>query len=311
MATRSESEKPRVIEYLYERYKRGELPDGLVTNNDIVAAISATGSPLSKANPANFMKDIVRTKSANVYWPEALKKDHITARQRYGAKRVFQFVTYPKNQPEPFPDRFPHDKKTKEYKVQSASLPFAARQMGRAEETWLTQIVVNLRLVETQLSLFSPLGPSVRDVTHLQMGLKTQPEIDAVFLASYGSSEDLNAPTEFHTLITCEAKQIGQRILEDQIREQVAKAMEITVDITEPKIASVKPMAISVVEQKFEGQAECVIYIIEFGGIDRNEFATKWAPTDEGEQLYKMPLKPVSKALYRIIPPIAGLNAQH
>lgn len=309
MATRSESEKPRVIEYLYERHKRGELPDGLVTNDDIVEAISVTGARLSKANPANFLKDIVRTKNANVYWPGVLKEDRVSARQRYGAKRVFQFIKYPAGQSEPFPDRFPVDKETKKYQVQSASLPFAARQLGRAEETWLTQVVVNLRLIETQLSLFSPFGPSVRDVTHLQMGLKTQPEIDAVFLASYGSSEDLDAPTELYILITCEAKQIGQRILEDQIREQVAKAMEITVDITEPKIASVKPMAINVVEHKFKNRAELAVYIIEFDAIDRSEFATKWAPTEEGEQLYSMPLKPVSKTLYRITPPIAGLNA--
>jgi len=307
----NESEKPRVITYLYERYKRGELPDGLVMNDDVVAAISVTGARLSKANPANFLKDIVRTKSANAYWPEMLKRDRITARQRYRAKRVFQFVKYPPGQTEPFPDRFPIDKKTNQYEVQSASLPFAARQLGRTEETWLTQIVVNLRLIETQLSLFSPLGPSVRDVTHLQMGLKTQPEIDAVFLASYGSSENLNTPTDLHILITCEAKQIGQRILEDQIREQVSKAMDITVEITEPKIAKVKPMAISVVEHslKHKTKPELAIYIIEFEAIERNEFVTRWAPTEEGEQLYSMPLKPVSKTLYRVIPPVAGLNA--
>jgi hypothetical protein len=309
MATKSESEKPQVIEYLYEKYRRDELSDGVVTNDLVVDAIRATGADLSTANPANFLKDIVRGKNANLFWPQRLKTDRISARQRYGSKRVFQFVEFAEGQIEPFPDLYPIDERTNKHQVQSASLPFAARQLGRAEETWLTQIAVNLRLIETQLSIFSPVGGSVRDVTHLQMSLKTQPEIDAVFLASYGASSDLNSATDRYVLITCEAKQIGQRILVDQIREQVAKAMDITIDINEPRIDSIKPMAINVVEYNFDDKSECAVYIVEFAAIERADFATRWAPSDEGEQLYSMPLSAISKTIYRIKPPIAGLNA--
>jgi hypothetical protein len=274
----------------------------------VVDAIRATGADLSTANPANFLKDIVRGKNANQFWPERLKAARITARQRYGSKRVFQFVAYETTQTEPFPDPYPVDGRTV-YEVQSASLPFAARQLGRAEETWLTQIVVNLRLIETQLAIFSPAGQTVRDVTHLQMSLKTQPEIDAVFLASYGASADLASVTTRYVLVTCEAKQIGQRILVDQIREQVAKAMELTTEIANPKIASVKPMAINVVEREFDGKSECAIHIVEFPEIGRQLFEDRWSPSGDEERLYTMPLKDVSKTLYRIKPPIAGLNA--
>jgi hypothetical protein len=310
MVPRKESEKPVVIEYLYHMYERGKLPDGLVTSDQIVKAIRFTKARLGTANPANFLKDIVRTENANSIWPEKLTKERITARQRYGSKRVFQFIEFVKGQKEPFPDRFSIDDETAVHEIQSASLPFAARQMGRTEESWLTQVVVNLRLIETQLSIFSPLRGRVRDVTHLQMGMKTQPEIDAVFLASYGASEKLKSATELHMLVTCEAKQIKQRILEDQIREQVAMALEVTRDIRNPSINAVKPMALKVVDHSFTGGTEKAIYIVEFRHVDREDFSAKWKDSGSSEErLYSMPLEAVSKTIYRISPPIAGLNA--
>ena len=226
---------------------------------------------------------------------------------------MFQFKEFNEGQTEPFPDRFPIDGNTKMHEIQSASLPFAARQLGRKEESWLTQVVVNLRLIETQLSIFSipALRDRVRDVTHLQMGMKTQPEIDAVFLASYGATEKLESVTNLHMLITCEAKQIGQRILEDQIREQVAIALKVTSKIQNPRINAVKPMAIKVVECDFPDRKEKAIYIVEFCHIDRDVFLkAEWPSSDPSEpSLYSMPLEAVSKTIYRITPPVAGLNA--
>jgi hypothetical protein len=309
MRFRGQSGKPPVIEYLYERYKRGEIADGIVTSDLIVDAIEETGAKLGKANPANFLKDIVRTENANAMWPESLKRDRVTARQRYGAKRVMQFVKYRSGQTDPFPDQFLVDQHTKVHEVQSASLPFAARQLGRQEEAWLTQVVVNLRVVESQLSIFSPERDRVRDVTHLQMSVKTQPEIDAVFLASYGATKGLSSATDLHLLVTCEAKQFGQRILEDQIREQVAKAMEITNQITNPRIEAVKPIAIKVIGHTFARKREKAIYVVEFARIGRKEFAAKWLDSADNENLYSMPLEAVSKVIYRVTPPIAGLNA--
>ena len=59
MLPKKESEKPPVIEHLFEQYEKGGLPDGLVTSDRIAEAIKATGADLGTANPANFLKDIV------------------------------------------------------------------------------------------------------------------------------------------------------------------------------------------------------------------------------------------------------------
>ncbi len=144
----------------------------------------------------------------------------------------------------------------------------------------------------------------------MQTGMKTQPEIDAVFLASFGAKASLNSKTDLHVLISCEAKQINQRILEDQIREQVAKAMQITKHIKTPEIDAVKPMAITVKKMSFDGKSENAIYLVEFEHITRKDFEKKWlAKSDADERLYAMPLKAVSQTLYRIAPPVSGLNA--
>jgi hypothetical protein len=287
MLNRKESEKPKVIEYLYKKFRADEIQDGVVNSDQLVEAIRATGANLGSANPANFLKDIVRSINANSMWPNSLKKEHVTARQRYGGKRVFQFIPYHPEQKEPFPDRFVPDASTPVQFIASASMSFVARQLGRREETWLTQISVNLRLVESQLSISSPLRTRLRDVTHLQMGMKTQPEIDAVFLASFGETAKLTSPTNLNILVSCEAKQLNQRILEDQIREQVAMAMQITKSIKTPQIHAVKPMAITVKKHAFEGKSENVIYVVEFKHIDRTDFNEKWlTDSDKDERLY-------------------------
>ena len=114
----------------------------------------------------------------------------------------------------------------------------------------------------------------------------------------------------FHILISCEAKQLNQRILEDQIREQVAKAMDITKAIEAPRIDAVKPIAIAVVKHEFDSGSEKAIYVVEFRQIERAMFESDWRPASESdERLYSMPLDAVSEILYRVAPPIGGLNA--
>jgi len=310
MLKSKESEKPKVIEHLYQKFRAGEIADGVVRSDLVQDAIRVTGAELGGANPANFLKDIVRSINANSIWPDALKRDRFTARQRYGDKRVLQFVGYSAEQEEPFPDHFAPDEKTPSHFVASAPMSFVARRLGRKEESWLTQIVVNLRIVESQLSIYSPLRSRLRDVTHLQTGMKTQPEIDAVFLASFGATPSLKSRTDVHMLISCEAKQINQRILEDQIREQVAKAMHITKRIQTPEIDAVKPMAITVKKINFGGEAENTVFVVEFDHLTRGDFEAKWQPESESdERLYSMPLEAVSQTLYRIVPPVSGLNA--
>jgi hypothetical protein len=66
MPSGRESEKPKVVEYLYTEYEAGNIPDGIVTSNHILAAIDATEADLSKSNPANFLKDIIRNDNGTV-----------------------------------------------------------------------------------------------------------------------------------------------------------------------------------------------------------------------------------------------------
>lgn len=306
------SEKPKVFEHLYHLVETGQITNGIILSDHVVDAIDATRADLSKRNPANFLKDVIRNNRANAVWPEALKAKRITARQRYGEKRVFQFIPYRDDQVEPFPDRFVPNEHTPEYLVQSASIPFAARQLGRKEETWVTQVAVYLRLIETQLSVFSPMRGRVRDVTHLQMGMKTQPEIDAVYVASFGKTESINSLTDLHLSITCEAKQDKERILEDQIKEQVAESIGKTRTIKTPKIGGVKPIAVKVVRHKFResDKEERAVYVVEFEHILREEFEQSWRPANkEDDRLYNLPLRKVSDAVYRILPPVRGVNA--
>src|SRR5579859_4518677 len=103
MVPKKDSEKPKVIEHLYKRVEE-KKQDLLVLSADIKEAIAATKAKLSTSNPANFLKDIIRTDNANANWPEYLKTKRITARQRYGSTRVFQFIPYAEGQKVPFPD---------------------------------------------------------------------------------------------------------------------------------------------------------------------------------------------------------------
>ena len=307
------SEKIVVIERLYELYKAGDVVDGIVTSPMIVEAIKFTKVGLGQANQANFLKDIIRTTRANTNWPESLKKERMTARQRYGSRRVFQFRPYAEDQTVPFPDRVFPISTTPIHSSQSASISSVARQLGRTDETWLIQVAVNLRLIESQLSIFSPDSDRLRDVEHLQIGIKGTSEIDATFLVSYESETEPDSV--LYLLITCEAKQLDERILEDQIREQVAVAMESNKRLDRPYIGGVKPMAIKVVWGEFEGQPEKMIFVAEFEAISRDVFADQWSPSQKGkkydatsEKLYDMPLNVSSLALYRIVPPVGGLN---
>ena len=301
--------KTPVIEHLFNDHLAGKFPNGIVSQSDVVAAIRATSADLSTSNPANFLKDIIRKDTANTHWPASLVSSGMGARQRYGNKRVFQFVPFAPGQTQPFPDRFLPNASTPVHQLQSATVPFAARQLGRKEESWLMQVVVELRVIETQLSVFSPLKKRLRDVTHLQMSMKTQPEIDAVFLVSHGASHDILKGSDLFSVITCEAKQLGERILEDQIREQVAKAFKETKKIARPTIGTIKPMAVQMREVQLPSGPERRIYVVEFQRISRKTFETYYANTKtQPERLYDMPLRAVSTAFHIPTPSVRGIN---
>lgn len=303
-----QSEKKKVVKYLFDRWKQGDLPDGIAFRQDVVDAIKQTGAKLSDGNAANFLKDLIRKKTVVQNWPDELIAAKISARQRYGKKRVFQFFEHDVRWPSPFPDWHAPCASTTVYSVQSVSMDSLARSLGRSEESSLTQIVVNLHLVHTQLALFSPLESRERvlDVRHLQMGVKTQPEIDAAFVATYRSE---SGGDHRNTFITLEAKQRDERILIDQIREQVSKAFEITKHLDDPPIDSVKPLALQVVSQEHEGVSENMFFLVEFSAIGREEFEANYRPINkDDERLYDMPLNECSATLYRLRPRISALG---
>jgi hypothetical protein len=300
------SNKTPILEHLGQKYLDGEFAGGVVLSDDIVQAIDDLGSTLSKRNPANFLKDLIRKRSVNENWPQSLKDQRVTARQRYGYKRVLQFYKYPADQDEPFVDEFGRSDATAVYEIQTVSLPYLARKLGRTEETWLTQIAVNLKLVETQLALFAKpqIKDRLREVSHLQTGVKTQPEIDGAFVAA------LDAPDggSEHMYVTCEVKQRDERILPDQIREQVAKAFELTASIADPRVDFVKPFAMQAIE--LQDSDPCTgngIYVVEFDEISREQFESMRNEADE-EWLYSLPLTIASSVVYILRPKVAALG---
>jgi hypothetical protein len=216
-----ESEKPVIFEYLFnQRYdgKTGLFTHSTVTQDELQEAINnlagEMGLSLKPGNPANFLKDYLRSWSRNSTWPTTLHHAKYTARQVYGESRVFDFVPYKTGQTEPFPDEFPLPLGAKMHELEAISLPSAARALGREGESWLIQVIVQQRVLQTHFALFSEL--QAVDLFHLQNAMKATPEIDAVFLLNF-----IHRGAAAKALVTLEAKN-NDPVLPDQIRAQVA-----------------------------------------------------------------------------------------
>lgn len=272
----AKSQKPDVIERLYDTLldkSTGNLSRTVVTNGDIIEAIAwcktNKESTLSVKNPANFLKDIIRGKNASNMWPDRLKDLRIGARQVTGNGNVFEFVPYAADQTEPFPSRFGYHADVWHHQIQSISMPQASKALGRDDETYLIQVAVKLAVVETHFALRSPID--VVELTHLQIGIKLRLcEVDALFAATYRDEHgDLQ-----RMIITAEAKNKDQRILEEQIIQQVKAAFnETSVDL-------VVPIALTA--------AATGIYVAEFKGVYRDALKDFDALELEQEALYEL-----------------------
>ena len=299
------TKKQNVLIYLFNEFRANRIPHGIVTSTHVVQAINATKTNLSTNNPANFLKDIVRSKNANSLWPQQIAQAGFTARQRYDKGKVFEFIRYTPGQTQPFPSRFAPNNKTPVLSVQSASIPYAVRRLGRKEESWLMQVIVYLRILESHLSIFSPDKNSLRDITHLQMSMKTSPEIDAVFLASYSGNLGPGIGLDEYSLVICEAKQINERILEDQIREQIRRVFVVTEKLTDPVISRIRPFAVTIIS----AGKEKLVYAIELESISRNAYDTNYSDIKNNKnRIYSIPLNVKSDALYRLKPVVKGIN---
>ena len=277
------SEKPPVVEYIYKSLVdpiTGRLTRTIVTNEDVVNAINwcreNLGLNLSAKNPANFIKDIIRGKSAASMWPESLKQARVSARQVTGYGNVFEFVPYLDGQVEPFPDNFGYHAGVQKHRIQSVSMPLASKALGRDDETYLIQVAVKLAVVETHFALQSPI--QVVELNHLQIGIKLRLcELDSLFSATYVDEFGKLAPL----IITAEAKRRDQRILEDQIVRQVHAAF------AETETPAVVPIAMTA----------------SAGGIYIAEFKKVWRP--ELEDFKQLELE--AEGLYVLEPPVQGI----
>lgn len=307
-AKQRKSAKTEVVEILFEHCwseeaKSFKVNPPVVTSDHLVAAIeernrrNPTGSRLGIKNPANFLKDLIRKTSANKHWPEKLKVARISARQRYGQQQVFEFIKYRTGDTIPFPDRYDPTPSTPVCEVETLSVPKSARALGRRDEAWLIQMIVSQRVVHTHLAVKSELD--LVELAHLQMSVKTQPEIDAIFLATIRSGGEFRS-----VLVVCEAKQYKERFLEDQLREQIQLAFRMTEKLEEvTRIDAVLPMAFGVFPLTAAKDPTQGIYVAEFDIIWRKTFGHF-----SGDKLHELPLKLASSALYKLMPPVRGIS---
>jgi hypothetical protein len=286
------SEKTLVIQRIWEVLQSEIPPRRVALKIDVQEAIrwcaENRGTKLDDGNAPNFMKDFLRGERSSDNWPRELADLRISGRQVIGDQRVMEFIDYKEGQDEPFPPDVEPDPNMEPVSLQSVSLPLATKSLGRTDESWLIQVAVNLRVLEQHFALQSPL--KVREVTHLQVAVKLggRSEIDSLFLAVVElDGENVNA------LVTCEAKQGRDRILKDQIVQQVvaAHAMVARLGLS---VSIVIPVAIKAVPPKGD------IFIAEF------EHWTKEDTSAAEADLKSLEL--VSSALYRLTPPVTGVG---
>lgn len=286
MATVGISRKKPIIQWLYEKRTdpiTGALVEPRVTTDEVQEAIrwgKKQGIDLSEKNPANFLKDLIRKTTANSNWPEKITAARITARQVTGDGMCFEFVPFKDDQTEPFPDRFKPDTDTPVRDLESTSLPLASKALGRSDESWLIQVAVRQRVIETHFAITSAL-PAI-EVSHLQTSVKLRKtEIDALFLARCDGMKN----ETYDVLITCEAKKKSERILEEQIEQQMRAAL-----LTK-KTRSVVPIVI----QSVHGKDRRGVYVAEFRELTLDDI-------DSFEEL-----EPTASCIYRLVPPVVGI----
>lgn len=222
------SAKNHVFQALFDaRYDpaTGRIANPLVTLEDVADAIRelvrAEAIKLSDRNPANFIKDYLRSSRRNAIWPDAIRNAGYTARQRTGIGQCFEFFPIPPGQ-EPFPDDFLPTGNEPTFTLQTLSLPETTREIVRVDEQSLAQIAVKLHLLEHFLaSSPNALGNGLREITHLQNNVKLRSsEIDALYQAVVHVDGGSRTGA-----IAVEVK-IGEPIIAEQIEKQALAILE-------------------------------------------------------------------------------------
>jgi len=286
---RRKSQKPPIIEKLFqERWdeKAHRLTNSAVTQKDIREKIRQlprdlqTDSELSDRNIANFFKDFIRRKkTANANWPASVWEKGYTARQVTGNNQSFEFVPRGTHQQLPFPSFAEPTELTPRHRIETVSLPLASRMLGRKDETWLMQVLVRLKVLETHLALVSK--RKWIQVDHLQMSVKHgKREIDGLFLGIEELPENRQ-----EVIICCEAKGKNDDLLEEQIVGQVRLVLE---DLAVSQTVAL-PIGIKAISRSH-------VYVAEFDEVTK-------ANVDELESLSL-----VSDAIFELVPPVPGIG---
>lgn len=281
------SKKTAIIERIFaELYDpvSGTLNRTIVTVEDVQAAKRYCRDELGMAikvdaNPFNFMKDIVRTNSAERIWPQRLIGLGIGGQQRTGDGAIFEFIEGGLDALRSLSEDYKPTDETPVFPVQSLSLPLASKALGRTDESWLLQVAVNLRIIESHFAIGEERQIDPLEIYHLQMDIKLRRvQIDALYRVLHISPDKV----EKSALITVEAKQGNQRILSEQIKRQVVAAFKSTdTDL-------VIPLAIVAIRKKG-------IYVVEFEAVNRSEIGEFDAPI-----FYR-------DAIFTLNPPVSGI----
>lgn len=222
------SAKNHVFQALFDaRYDpvTGRVTNPLITLEEVANAIRELGRTgkiaLSDRNPANFIKDYLRSPRRNDIWPIDIRTAGYTARQRTGVGQCFEFVPIPDWQ-EPFPDDFLPTGNEPVFTLQTLSLPVTTREIVRVDEQSLAQIAVKLHLLEHFLaSSPNALGSGLREITHLQNNVKLRSsEIDAL----YQAVTHIDGTSKIGA-IAVEVK-IGEPIIAEQIEKQALAILD-------------------------------------------------------------------------------------
>ena len=273
------SKKTPIIDDIFQsRLVRGRLPEGrrIVTLDDVLAAIRANNANphrdnLKEGNRANFVKDIVRSPNRNNNIPASVVAAGYTVRQRTGGGVSFEFIRLPPGQKTAFPSLEPPPKKVADpHRLQSLSLPPAARQYGRADESWLTQVATDLHVIETHVALNNRHGLLGMRLlaSHIKLGAA---EVDALYYAE----DDVGSAY----VLACEMKGPRETLDEDQIDriEQAVKQAPGTAG------ATVMSFGMKIIRRR---RLPGLLWVREYGP----------------------PPVVVSEEVYELVPPVEGIG---
>jgi len=285
------SEKTDVIKQIFrQRWNPTTkvLSDDLVTFDDLIAAIPASGAKLRTTNPANFWKDLTRSANED-NWPADVLADGYTGSDAIGAdKRAsFRFVPLPPGQKTAFPPPPTPPAGMVAVPLQSVSLPLASRVLGRRDETWLAQVAYRLNIIESHFVLASP--RPVKEVDFLQVAIKLgKSEIDVAYRITEQNGD--------RWLVTVEAKGFREKIWVTQVARQADTLWSV---LNKVPMRRGKPVGLSqAATLSVKGIIPFAIKIVGNSIVHTVEFST-----GGGTQL-----SVVSQGLFELRPPVEGIR---